>query len=185
MKTRNYIFSLLCSLVSTSAFAAHLISTRPPVQIGVAGAANYGLRPENVQPGANITGNIGYGGGVLVGVPLNPNVSIEPSALFMVTRADSSFLGQTVTVNTNVIRVPVVARFGINNVVSLGGGLYYDYFNTSGNNSWGAEGSVRLLLGGGPTKMFFDTRLNYELKTGSQNNTELFALLGVMFGAPR
>ena len=155
------------------------------VHFGVAGATNYGLNGTvtDATTGASIKSNIGYGGGLLVDIGMGPSMSLEPGVIFLVARVDTTILGTTVTTNSNILRIPVDVRFGLGHVVSLGVGGYYDNYLTATGSSYGAEGILRFMFGGGSSKMFFDTRFNYELKAGSSNSKELYALLGIMFGS--
>ena len=138
-----------------------------------AGMVNFSLMG-GIDDTVNNGGSLGFLGGAGLNFGLVPMVHLEVDGLYL-SRAFSGFS------NVNWIEVPVVFRFRLLPLFSVGVGGFYDFAVTSGAGSNdGIVTSARLRLPGSP--IYIDGRFNIGLTQFNGSGMNDFQLmLGVMF----
>lgn len=134
------------------------------------GGIDYSLYSETDED-TTITGNMGFGGGLLLGIG-----PIEIGAIYLSRSItiDDGIL--PVTVAANALEIPVLYRFS--GPIEFGIGAFYDLPMVSGNEgNYGLAAGPRISITGA---LFLDVRFNYGLKTG--NSKDLLGMVGYSFG---
>jgi hypothetical protein len=110
MKTSRII---LCSIAFVCAqVAAEAQTTTNNLAVGITAGVNL----SNVY-GSDVTDNamkIGFHGGVLVNLPLNPNFSIVPGALYSL-KGTQSDINSDYKINLSYLEIPVVVNYKLDN----------------------------------------------------------------------
>jgi hypothetical protein len=181
--TRLLILALVFGLMMSQAQAASISL------VGDVDSSNISLG----NPGSSTTSpKLGYGGGFLIDSMMTPGVGFEIGALYITRKTEldgfsvNGGAASNLDVKTTAIQVPVLLRFHLLPMISIGLGGYWAYgignvnsTDTSGNSlasgsystelikqsDFGLLGSVglRLPLGTGGVKLLIDGRYAYGL----------------------
>ena len=85
------------------------------VEAGVKGGVNIANQTSNPDDQAPADSRTGLALGGFVGIPVLPNLQIQPEALFMMKGGEDSDAGTTSTYKLNYVEVPVLAKLGFMN----------------------------------------------------------------------
>ena len=85
------------------------------VEAGVKGGVNIANQTSNPDDQAPADSRTGLALGGFVGIPVLPNLQIQPEALFMMKGGEDSQAGSTSTYKLNYVEVPVLAKLGFMN----------------------------------------------------------------------
>lgn len=198
MKSRSFSAITLALVTASLAFpvaSAHAEGGNPILRLNVVGDLNWNVYSRSFTQNSinyNGTGTLGYGGGLLVDLGLANAVGVESGALYFVRKANIDTAAGT---NPNavvpsgemdVVHVPVDLILGLNDIVSVIGGVFDEIpvNSTSGNNNLGVGGGLRISLPvGGGTDFIADGRFNHGLSEQNGFHTnDIHLLVGLSFG---
>jgi hypothetical protein len=175
---RNGILLLLALAIGSFAQPAHAI-----VSLSAVGGVSDGLTNFTASDGTTTKEKVGYGGGLLLGLRLEPRWSLETGGIFLVNKFRDISAVTTTNTNENSIYVPADLRYYVDRHFSIAGGVYYNKFTQQGFGSdYGWEAGIRL----GLTRLIFiDGRYSDGLKDqgGGMHYSNILGLLGIHLGA--
>ncbi len=93
-------------------------------RFSIVGAGDYSKGTETHFSGT-MAAKLGYGGGALVEFRLGAKAGLEVGALYLQRKMDNTVSGTATTITFTAIEAPVILRFWLNPMISLGAGGYY------------------------------------------------------------
>lgn len=171
---------MIRKLASSFAWALVLVGGVFSISSGQAQAAAGGLISPAILGGLNQTVSTGGSAGYTAGARLGVGLAIfEADISAMYLSRSVSVLG--VSGNTNYLQIPVMLRYSLIPMLSVGAGGYYDIALTSGvSKIYGIRGSAMFSPVGLP--VFGEVNYSYSLgPDGSGNVNDFQVLVGLKF----
>jgi hypothetical protein len=177
LKQKVVLLAVAALMAAPSAFAS--------ARFSIAGALDYPLSNTTVGP-ITLKGNLGFGGGLLVGFPMGSSAMFEFGGIYLSRGLKSTFSGVDTTTTVNLVNIPGKIYFGSKGFM-FGVGGYYDYYTASGaSGDYGVGGNLRFNFGSGTNKFFTDFGVGMSMKadswTAGTKAMGATALIGMTFG---
>ena len=198
------LFGLAAVVVVLSALAP---SAQAGTRFSIVGAGDMPSITETTPPGGrSLKGAFGFGGGLLIGLPLGSHMEFETGGVYSQLKMDQTIGAVATTLTGWMIHVPLVFNYWLNPHIAITAGGFmesgvgsidstgapatqsYASFGIS-NLNYGVEGGLGFAFPMGGAALIIDGRYQLGLKdlrintaSGSTKISNMVGLVGVRFG---